>query len=113
MGLALGNSSKSLSSDILTTMTSPLASKNETMLAGKCTRLQKRLITLSLEIVTKGKGPVIGFRTQMEAWNMANTEAWQYVRAFAAREMMERRKWKDEKRSYAGGKEEDGKSEWW
>ncbi|MCJ1270561.1 hypothetical protein MMC22_010458 [Lobaria immixta] len=114
MGFALGNSSKSLSSDIPTTMTSPSASKNEIMLAEKSTRLQKELIASSLEIVNKGKGPVIGIRDAVEAWNMADTEAWRFVRAFAAREVMERRKWEDEERSYAGGKEEDDKSEgWW
>ncbi|EGS24011.1 uncharacterized protein CTHT_0007220 [Thermochaetoides thermophila DSM 1495] len=42
-------------------------------------------------------------REAIEAWNLADTEAWKFVRAFLAREMVERRLWEEKERGYAGG----------
>lgn len=57
------------------------------------------------------KKKTIGMREMVEAWNLADTEAWRFVRAFAARERVSRGKWEDAERRFAGGKEaeeEDG-----
>lgn len=110
MGFALGNSSSLRSWDVPTTATSSSARKSE---VEKSSRLQKELIASSLEIVNKAKGPAKSIRDAVEAWNLADTEAWRFVRAFAAREVMERRRWEAEERRYAGGKEEDDKGEGW
>lgn len=113
MGFALGNSSFSLSSsDISTATPSSSGTKNEIMLAEKSNRLQKELVSSSLEIVNKGKGPGKRMRDAVEAWNMADMEAWRFVRAFAAREAVERRRWEAKERRYAGGKEEDRGEGW-
>lgn len=114
MGFALRNSSSFFSSSDVPTITTPSsASKNDIVLAEKSTSLQRELIASSLEILSKGKGPAKRIRDAVEAWNMADTEAWRFVRAFAAREVMERKRWEAEERQYAGGNEENDKGEGW
>jgi hypothetical protein len=50
----------------------------------------------------------------IEAWNLADTEAWRFARAFLARSRVERLKWEEEESKYAGGAgAERGKSEGW
>ena len=39
----------------------------------------------------------------VEAWSLADTEAWRFVRAFNARSRVERLKWEEEEKSFAGG----------
>jgi len=43
----------------------------------------------------------------IEAWNLADTEAWRFVRAFGAREVVERAQWEEEEKKFAGGEERD------
>jgi hypothetical protein len=51
-------------------------------------------------------------RGAIEAWNLADTEAWRFARAFLARHRVERLKWEEEEKKYAGGAgAERGKSE--
>jgi hypothetical protein len=53
-------------------------------------------------------------RGAIEAWNLADTEAWRFARAFMARSRVERLKWEQEEAQYAGGAgAERGKSEGW
>ena len=39
-------------------------------------------------------------REAVEAWNLADTEAWKFVRAFGARKAMEKAKWEEEEQRY-------------
>lgn len=66
---------------------------------------------LAKELLQKAK-TVIGssknaddkkIRTSMEAWNLADTEAWKFARAYMARNEMERLRWEEEEEQYAGG----------
>ena len=41
-------------------------------------------------------------REIVEAWNLADTEAWKFVRAWNARWRMERRKWEEEEEAFLG-----------
>ena len=41
-------------------------------------------------------------REVTEAWNLADTEAWKFVRAFNARRTMERRRFEDDEEAYLG-----------
>lgn len=41
----------------------------------------------------------------VEAWNMADTEAWRFVRAYSARQRVERAKWEEEEKRFVGGEE--------
>ncbi|EON96252.1 hypothetical protein UCRPA7_8246 [Phaeoacremonium minimum UCRPA7] len=45
----------------------------------------------------------VAVRNAMEAWNLADTEAWKFTRAFRARSRVERIKWEEEESKYAGG----------
>jgi hypothetical protein len=50
----------------------------------------------------------------LEKWNLADTEAWRFARAFLARSRVERLKWEEEEKKYAGGAgAERGKSQGW
>ncbi|MCJ1309109.1 hypothetical protein MMC25_002764 [Agyrium rufum] len=44
----------------------------------------------------------------VEAWNLADTEAWRFVRAYEARRKVERRKWVEEEAKFVVWKEEEG-----
>ena len=38
----------------------------------------------------------------VEAWNLADTEAWRFVRSYEARERVERQRWEEEERAFVG-----------
>ncbi|KAI1800939.1 hypothetical protein F4811DRAFT_556352 [Daldinia bambusicola] len=42
-------------------------------------------------------------RSAIEAWNLADTEAWRFAKAFLARSRVERLKWEEEESKYAEG----------
>lgn len=46
----------------------------------------------------------------VEAWNLADTEAWKFVRAWRARSIMERLKWEEEEKGFG---ETKSKGRWW
>ncbi|KAJ2994246.1 hypothetical protein NUW58_g1607 [Xylaria curta] len=55
---------------------------------------------------TIGKSKLEGdvrLREAIEAWNLADTEAWRFARAFLARSRGERHQWEKEESKYAGG----------
>ncbi|MCJ1231224.1 hypothetical protein MMC12_007901 [Toensbergia leucococca] len=66
--------------------------------------LQLELVAKAKEVLDKEKG----VREMVEAWNLADTEAWRFVRAFGARGVVERVKWEDEERRFGGGEEARG-----
>lgn len=45
----------------------------------------------------------IAVRDAVEAWNLADTEAWRFARAYLARKTMERKKWELEEAKFADG----------
>ncbi|KAI0025643.1 hypothetical protein F4780DRAFT_719318 [Xylariomycetidae sp. FL0641] len=54
--------------------------------------------------VEKSKEPNdVRIREAVEAWNLADTEAWRFARAFLARSIVERKKWEEEESKYADG----------
>ena len=57
----------------------------------------------------------IKIREAVEAWNLADWEAWRFARAYLARKEMEREKWAEEEEKYAGGmgSEKRGKGGGW
>lgn len=50
---------------------------------------------------TKKKDAML--KNAIEAWNLADTEAWKFARAFLARERVERQRFEQEESKYAGG----------
>lgn len=52
-------------------------------------------------------------RASLEAWNMADTEIWKFVRAFQSRRHQEREQWEKTEAKYSGGSgTEKGRSAW-
>ncbi|KAL2018791.1 hypothetical protein VTK56DRAFT_419 [Thermocarpiscus australiensis] len=51
----------------------------------------------------------LALRDAIEAWNLADTEAWRFARAYLARKSVERRTWEEAEAKYAGGMGSDGK----
>jgi hypothetical protein len=49
-----------------------------------------------------------GVVAAVEQWNMADTEAWRFSRAFSARRRQERKKWEEEEKKYAGSEKKSG-----
>ena len=96
----------------LETDTLPL-SKKEKKQVDRAYAIQKMLITNSKDLIKKKKikDEKPGVKEMVEAWNMADTEAWRFVRAFGARERVERAQWEEEERAFAGG--EEGRPEGW
>ncbi|EMC94908.1 hypothetical protein BAUCODRAFT_25065 [Baudoinia panamericana UAMH 10762] len=55
------------------------------------------------QIVGKqSSNPAARMRGVVEAWNLADTEAWKFVRAFNARRRLERRKWEEDEDDFLG-----------
>lgn len=65
---------------------------------------QAVLVTKATEVLMqeKFKGP-IDMRTVIEAWNLADTEAWRFVGALTARERVQRERWEEEEKRFVGG----------
>lgn len=86
------------------------ASKKERKVKEKERQHQVALIDASKEIVRhrRKKKERTGVKEMVEAWNLADTEAWHFVRAFRARERVEREKWEIQERRFAGGDEGEG-----
>jgi hypothetical protein len=55
----------------------------------------------------------VDMRDVVEAWNLADTEAWRFVRAWEARSRMEREKWEEEERAFAGAETNGGRGDGW
>jgi hypothetical protein len=72
-----------------------------------------RLRKVRESIASRVRAQII-IRDAVEAWNLADTEAWRFSRAYSARRKMERRKWEEEERGYAGaeGKRKGGWGRW-
>ncbi|KAI1388708.1 uncharacterized protein F4822DRAFT_403619 [Hypoxylon trugodes] len=64
---------------------------------------EPRLLERAREVVKSKAQEEVRVRSAMEAWNLADTEAWRFARAFLARSRVERMKWEEEESKYAGG----------
>ena len=89
-------------------------SKREKKAEEKALQRQMELIEAAKEVVRhkRKKKEKTGVKEMVEAWNLADTEAWHFVRAFGARERVEREKWEVEERRFAGGEEKGGGWKW-
>ncbi|PVH83831.1 hypothetical protein DL98DRAFT_104576 [Cadophora sp. DSE1049] len=75
---------------------------------------EKELLKRAKEFGAQRSADEEKLRGAIEAWNLADTEAWRFARAFLARSRVERLKWEEEEKKYAGGAgAERGKSEGW
>ncbi|QDS74039.1 hypothetical protein FKW77_009107 [Venturia effusa] len=68
---------------------------------------RSRLTKLRETIGSKLRHQIL-LRETVESWSLADTEIWRFARAYSARTKMERRKWEDEERAYAGAERRKG-----
>lgn len=61
------------------------------------------LLKRAKEVISATKKEDVAIRTAIEAWNLADTEAWKFAKAFLARERVERMKFEEAESKYAGG----------
>lgn len=64
----------------------------------------------------KEEDPAKKTMKEVEDWNLADTEAWRFARAFSARRTMERKVWEEEEEKYSGSEHRagvKGGSKWW
>ena len=64
---------------------------------------EKELLERAKEFEKTAKGEEKNVVRSIEAWSLADTEAWKFARAFLARNRLERQKWEDEEKKFAGG----------
>ncbi|KAI1447571.1 hypothetical protein ABKA04_002855 [Annulohypoxylon sp. FPYF3050] len=71
---------------------------------------EPRLLQRAREVSKSTLEQDVRIRNAIEAWNLADTEAWRFARAFLARARVERLKWEEEESKYAGGVGSDAES---
>jgi hypothetical protein len=78
----------------------------EIQLAIEVELLDKARMVINTKDIRLGR-----IRNVAEAWNLADTEAWRFARAYQARSVVERVKWEEEEHGY--GAEGRGRGRWW
>lgn len=63
---------------------------------------ERNLLDKSRLALKNSVKPTAQIRDVVEAWNLADTEIWRFARAFGARRRVERKKWDEEERGFAG-----------
>lgn len=65
-------------------------------------------------VVVESQDPRLGrIKGVAEAWNLADTEAWKFIRAYRARSVVERLKWEEEEGAFGNTGVGKGKGRWW
>ncbi|KAI1748536.1 hypothetical protein F4782DRAFT_516958 [Xylaria castorea] len=64
---------------------------------------EPELLTKAHEVRNSKLESDVRLREAAEAWNMADTEAWRFAKAFLARSRVERHEWEKEESKYTGG----------
>ena len=83
----------------------------------KDVKTQTKIIDKAKDVLKKRRKKGVDIDTRIkdavEAWNLADTEAWRFVRALGARETVKRRKWEAGEKEFAGGKGDEGRGKGW
>ncbi|KAF2460526.1 hypothetical protein BDY21DRAFT_406348 [Lineolata rhizophorae] len=66
---------------------------------------ERALLRKARDAIKSKVKEVARLREAVEAWNLADTEAWRFARAFGARRRVEREVWEEEERKFAGAEE--------
>lgn len=69
---------------------------------------ERRLLDAAKVVIKSKNGETKRLREAVEAWNLADSEAWRFARAFLARSGVERAKWEEEEKKFAGGAGAEG-----
>ena len=80
-------------------------------------RTQIKILEKAKNVLKKKRKKVVDIdiriKDAVEAWNLADAEAWRFVRALGAREMVKRREWEAEEKKFAGGDGDEGRGKGW
>lgn len=71
---------------------------------------EKALLDKARQSLKNSARPAKMIKNVVEAWNLADTEIWRFTRAYNARRRVERQKWEDEEKGFAGS---EGKGASW
>lgn len=69
---------------------------------------ERTLLEKSRDALKNNARPIALIRNVVEAWNLADTEVWRFARAWNARRRVERKKWEDEEKAFAGSEGSKG-----
>ncbi|MCJ1388459.1 hypothetical protein MMC18_001306 [Xylographa bjoerkii] len=77
--------------------------------------LQRDIFAKAKQVVSKAvkANDKVNMKEVVEAWNLADTEAWRFVRAYEARGRVEWTRWEEEERKFIGGEEGEERGEGW
>ncbi|KAJ4987213.1 hypothetical protein SVAN01_07224 [Stagonosporopsis vannaccii] len=75
------------------------------------TEKEKLRLTKARDAIKSKDRFMRGIVDAVEQWNLADTEAWRFARAYSARRRVERKKWEEEEGAYVGG-ERAAKGRW-
>lgn len=82
----------------------------------KESKQQSSIIEKSRRVLSKKrkKGDMdVRTKDAVEAWNLADAEAWRFVRALGARETLKRKEWEAKEKKFAGGEKDEGRGQGW
>ncbi|KAL1983042.1 hypothetical protein VTN96DRAFT_525 [Rasamsonia emersonii] len=71
---------------------------------GEALQKEYNLIEKAREVLRSKESNRIGIRDVAEAWNLADSEVWRFVRAYRARSVVERKKWEEEEKNFVGAR---------
>ena len=74
--------------------------------------IERELLGKAREVINSKDRRIGRMRDIAEAWNLADAEAWKFVRAYRARSQMERLKWEEDEKGY-GDRTGKGVGRWW
>ncbi|KAJ9609062.1 hypothetical protein H2200_006833 [Cladophialophora chaetospira] len=74
--------------------------------------IEVELLRQARETINSKEEVVLKIREVAEAWNLADTEAWKFVKSFRARQVVERLKFEEEESAFETGAAR-GNSRWW
>lgn len=72
--------------------------------------MERELLRKARDAVKSKAKEMVRVRGAVEAWNIADTEAWRFARAFSARRRMERLVWEEQESNFAGAERRKGSS---
>ncbi|KZF19914.1 hypothetical protein L228DRAFT_250331 [Xylona heveae TC161] len=63
---------------------------------------EKAMLAAARQVLKSNDKKLEAVKAMVEAWNLADAEAWRFARAFAARANVERAKWEEDEKNFAG-----------
>ncbi len=71
------------------------------------------MLVKAREAIKSKEKKMVAIRDVVESWNLADTEAWRFARAFSARRRVERLVWEEKEKKYAGAEQREGGLKRW